>query len=595
MNVRVRGASEHNLKAIDVDLNDGLTVVSGVSGSGKTSLVFDTLYHEARRRFLEVFALGSRGLRLNPANVRDIIGLGPAVAVGQNLLNRNPNSTLATASGLHPFLRLLYARFAERRCARCGTAVAVFTEDEIVERLGALVARGQGPLDVFVPLLRGVRGSHETLLTLLVEEFGPEALRVNDEAWHAQQLDPTVPHDLEVLIARLPKGVPASDVREVVDLTTALGANALTVHVGGEQRTLSRAPVCVNCAAWFGDLEPVHFTTPCPHCRGEGCDRCGDTGMHPEAATTWWHGLRLPDLLAHSVEEARELFSESELPSTAGRLELEITRRLDALSRVGLGYIGLDRASPTLSRGEAQRVRLAIALTSRLEDMLHVLDEPTIGQHPADVAHLLPAFRALSGPVVYVEHDRVAAAAADHAIDLGPGAGHAGGRLLYSGSPAGLWEIDTPTGRYFSLRERVQVPQRRPKPERYLTVCGADLRNLDGIDVPIPLGRLTVITGVSGSGKSTLVEDVLAASLRRAPSGVTRAPILQPTPSCPMLFAISTPHLLVYPLRIFPSIARKVPARRVKVWGPSKCRCVIYPPRGFRARPATAGVFRTRY
>ena len=514
MNVRIRGASEHNLKELDVDLNDGLTVVTGVSGSGKTSLVFDTLYHEARRRFLEVFALGSTGLRLNPANVRDIIGLGPAVAVGQNLLNRNPNSTLATASGLHPFLRLLYARFAERRCARCGTAVAVFTEDEIVERLGALAARGQGPLDVFVPLLHGVRGSHETLLTLLVEEFGPEALRVNDEAWHAQQLDPAVPHDVEVLIARLPKGVPTSDVREVVDLTTALGANALTVHVGGEQRTLSRAPVCVNCAAWFGELEPVHFTTPCPHCRGEGCDRCGDTGMHPEAATAWWHGLRLPDLLAHSVEQARELFSESELPSTARRLETEITRRLDALRRVGLGYIALDRASPTLSRGEAQRVRLAVALTSRLEDMLHVLDEPTIGQHPADVAHLLPAFRALSGPVVYVEHDRVAAAAADHAIDLGPGAGHAGGRLLYSGTPAGLWEVDTPTGRYFSLRERVQVPERRPKPERYLTVRGANLRNLDGIDVPIPLGRLTVITGVSGSGKSTLVEDVLAASLK---------------------------------------------------------------------------------
>ena len=531
MNVRIRGAREHNLKEIDVDFGDGLTVVTGVSGSGKTSLVFDTLYHEARRRFLEIFALGSSGLRLTPANVRDITGLGPAVAVGQNLLNRNPHSTLATASGLHPFLRLLYARFAERRCARCGMAIAVFTEDEIVEHLGKMVARGHGQLDVSVPLVRGAMGSHETLLKLLADEFGSETLRVDDAPWREQALDPKVPHDLEVSVARLNEGVSAKDIREVVATTAALGTNALTVRASGEQRTLSRTPACVNCGSWFSELEPVHFTTPCHYCKGEGCERCGDTGMHPEAAAAWWRGLRLPDLLALSVERVRALFSGTEFPSTASRLQTEITRRMEALDKVGLGYITLDRASPTLSRGEAQRVRLAVALTSRLEDMLHVLDEPTIGQHPADVARLLPAFRALAGPVVYVEHDRVAAAAADRAIDLGPGAGHAGGRLIYAGTPAGLWEADTPTGRYFSLRERVQTPDQRPEPERFLTVRGADLRNLGGIDVPIPLERLTVITGVSGSGKSTLVEDVLVASLKgQKPIGCSaiEGPALKP-------------------------------------------------------------------
>ena len=139
MSIHIQGAGEHNLQNIVVEFGDGLTVVTGVSGSGKTSLVFDTLYHEARRRFVEIFSLGSTGLRLAPAQVQGITGLGPAIAVGQNLLNRNPNSTLATASGLHPFLRLLYARFGERHCPRCGTGLSVLTEDEIVERLMAMV------------------------------------------------------------------------------------------------------------------------------------------------------------------------------------------------------------------------------------------------------------------------------------------------------------------------------------------------------------------------------------------------------------------------------------------------------------------------
>jgi excinuclease ABC subunit A len=517
MTIRVQGANEHNLRDIDVEFGDGLTVVTGVSGSGKTSLVFDTLYHEARRRFLDVFSSGSAGLRLSPARVREITGLGPAVAVGQNLLNRNPGSTLVTASGLHPFLRLLYARFGERRCPRCGAGLSVLTEDEIVERLVNLAQRGD--VAVFAPLLRSVRGSHRTLFDLLAGEFGPQALLVDGRPWQSQPLDPAEPHDLEVEVARLGGETSAGEAREAVLMAAALGATALVIHgLSTGDVVLSRAPACVACGAWFGDLEPTHFHTACPHCGGAGCERCGGTGLHPEAAAVRWQNLRLPDLLACSVDEARALLAQAELPSTAARLQSEIARRLDALDRVGLGYITLDRSSPTLSRGEAQRVRLAVALTSRLEDMLHVLDEPTIGQHPVDVARLLPAFRELAGPVVYVEHDRMAAAVADRAIDLGPGAGSEGGRLLFAGTPAKLWRADTPTGRYFSLRERVALPEPRPAPEQFLTVRGASLRNLREIDVPIPLGRLTVITGVSGSGKSTLVEDVLVASLTQGKS-----------------------------------------------------------------------------
>ncbi len=530
MPIRIEGASENNLQNIDVEFGSGLTVVTGVSGSGKTSLVFDTLYHEARRRFLESFGTPSfnsaaGGQAMSPARVGSISGLGPAVAVGQNLLNRNPASTLATASGLHPFLRLLYARFGERHCAICGSGLALWSDDEIVERL-AVWAEEAGPVAVFAPLVRGVRGSHRTLLKLLAEQTDIGFLRVDNSLWVGEELDPRLAHSIEVEVGQMAAGSGVSAARQLLSQTEGLGVTAVVARVvqdgHPQEQVFARAPVCFQCGSWFGELEPVHFHMPCPFCEGKGCSRCAETGMHPEAAGVRWQGLRLPELLELSVTDARALFQAAEMRSE--RLRSEIDRRLEALFAVGLGYIQLNRPSPTLSRGEAQRVRLAVTLVSRLEDMLHVLDEPTVGQHATDVSRLLPVFRRLAGPVVYVEHDRIAAAVADQVIDIGPGAGSHGGRVVYSGSPAGLWKADTPSGRYFSLRERV-VPESpesgvQAAPAHFLTVRGANLRNLRQIDVPIPLGRLTVITGVSGSGKSTFVEDVLVASLEKGqPTG----------------------------------------------------------------------------
>jgi excinuclease ABC subunit A len=512
MHLEIKGAAEHNLKAVDLTIRDGLTVVTGVSGSGKTSLVFDTLYHEARRRFLDVFAGSASGLSLAPAKVESIEGLGPAVAVGQNLLNRNPGSTLATASGLHPFLRLLYARFGTRHCPSCGAPLAVRSEDEIVERLAALVAKA-GAVDVLAVLFRRARGSHRTLLSWLEGALGRSALRVDGTAWQGELLDAEAAHELEVVVARCDAEVKLAEARQAMDRAWTLGANAVTFEWGTERETVSRVAACTVCGTWLSELDPVYFHTACPYCGGEGCDRCAATGLHPEAAAVRWQELRLPELLMHSVDDAAALFTGASFSSTAARLQVEIGRRVEALQRVGLGYISLDRTAPTLSRGEAQRVRLAVALISRLEDMLHILDEPTIGQHPADVGRLLPAFRDLPGPVIYVEHDRIAAAAAEHAVDLGPGAGDQGGQVVFEGTPAALWRAGTATGRYFSLRDRVEVPASRPAPEQFVTVRGASLRNLKDVDVRIPLECLTVISGVSGSGKSTFVEDVLAPSL----------------------------------------------------------------------------------
>lgn len=520
MKIQIRGASEHNLKGIDVDIGDGLTVVTGVSGSGKTSLVFDTLHHEARRRLLQVLSTSRPGgwsQLAAPARVESISGLGPAIAVGQNRLNRNPLSMLASASGLYPFLRLLYSRLGTRRCVQCGTSLEVLSEDEVVERLLGLAARK--PLHLFAPLLHGVAGSHRTLLELLAKQFGAAALRVDGRAWQEQPLAPGQPHDLEVELGRLESPSLAARVRECVQQAAALGAQAITARGAEIEITLASAPVCAGCGTWFGQVEPKHFHLPCPYCDRRGCLHCSGTGTHPLGAAVRWQGLRLPELLARPVDEVWGIFAGWEPPAAARRLNREIGRRLDALKRVGLGYLTLDRPSPTLSRGESQRVRLAVALTSRLEDMLYVLDEPTIGQHPADVVRFLPAFRELTGPVVYVEHDLAAAAAADHVIDLGPGAGAEGGEVVFAGTPAGLWQANTPTGRHFSRRSSARVPEARPLPELFVTLRGATQHNLKEIDVAIPIARLTVITGVSGSGKSTLMEHVLVPSLK-ARSGV---------------------------------------------------------------------------
>jgi excinuclease ABC subunit A len=511
MRIRIEGAREHNLQGVNAEFGEGLTVVTGVSGSGKTSLVFDTLYHEARRRFLEVFELGSPKGRLSPAEVDSITGLVPAVAVGQNLLNRNPSSTLATASGLHPFLRLLFAHFGERTCARCRAPFSEYTEDEIVEHLAEL-ARNK-PVRISVPLLRGVSGTHRTLLAALAAKFERRQIRVDGHVWRGQKLDALRPHDIEIATAAVKQNAATAHLRELVQQAGALGVPSIVARWEGGERTLSRAPVCPSCGAWFGDLRPADFHDTCLQCRGAGCSQCHATGLPPQAAAVRWSNLLFPDLLRLSVDETLPFFSNAETSPATLRLRNEITRRLEALQRVGLGYIALDRPSPTLSRGEAQRVRLATTLISRLEDMLHVLDEPTVGQHPADVQHLLPAFRELAGPVVFVEHERTAVAGADRAIDIGPGAGRQGGQIIFDGTPSGLWHADTATGRYFSLREHVPFPEKHSTPEQFIVIRGANLRNLKGIEVPIPFQRLTVVAGVSGSGKSTLVEDVLVSSL----------------------------------------------------------------------------------
>ncbi|WP_432890725.1 ATP-binding cassette domain-containing protein [Kribbella sp. CA-245084] len=495
--VDVRGAAEHNLRDVDVAFGPGLTAVVGVSGSGKSSLAFDVVYAEARRQFLDSLALGGNSARVPAARVRRIEGLGPAVAVAQNVLNTNPASTLATSVGLHPFLRILYSRFAEVECPHCHVPVRALSAEERLTTALDLLANNDD-LDVEVAIVRGLTGSHARLLAGIRGQFAQVTVDGRPRsATSRTRLDPALPHDIVVRVATLQPGMTAAEVRATLERADALARPE--VLLGGTP--VLRAPICPQCGAWVRPLAPSAF-------RGDN-----DTSSHRIA------GVTLQELTARSVTEVLEFVQE--LESRARRIQDELLRRLRPLQELGLGYLALDRPMPTLSRGEAQRTRLAVVLSGRLEDLLHVLDEPTIGLHHNDLSRLLDAIAALPGPVLMVEHDPLAVAMADDVVEIGPGGGDGGGRLVFQGPPAELWRAGTASGIGFSGGTRRQRAQ-RPVSDDRIRITGANLRNLRAVDCEIPLGSLTVITGPSGAGKTTLTQKVLLASLRdRGPIGCT--------------------------------------------------------------------------
>ncbi|MFW9904755.1 MAG: ATP-binding cassette domain-containing protein [Candidatus Thorarchaeota archaeon] len=515
MKIQIEGANENNLQNINVEFEDGLTVVTGISGSGKSSLVFSTLYHEARRRFSEIYARGSKP-RLAPAKVHRISGLGPTIAIEQNILNRNPLSTVASASGLYPFLRIFYINYGQRRCSNCESNIRIYTEDEIIDLIAQFLK--ENPIDLIAPLVKGVKGSHRSLLQNLEAEFGREALFVDGQLYNAENLSPDQPHDIEVRLSTIKHPLSVGEVRNQIQNIAALGVNAIKINLETPDQNSLILPftnICPTCNEWIKEVKATIFNTACPFCKKKGCDRCQGTGWHPESLSITWKRKTLLDLLKLSITEVNALFKNPGLPSSADRLIFEIQRRLEALIIVGLGYVTLNRSSPTLSRGESQRVRLAIVLVSRLEDIVYVLDEPTIGLSITDVTKLLPAFKQLNGPVIFIEHDRIAAASAAQAVDLGPGAGIKGGKVVFSGSLPSLWKSNGYTGQFFSRKCKPIIPKHRSSPIQFLEIIEASQHNLQRITTSVPIGRLTVITGPSGSGKSTFVEEVLYPSLKK--------------------------------------------------------------------------------
>jgi len=561
--ISVRGAREHNLRSLDVDLPRGkFTVITGVSGSGKSTLAFDILFHEGQRRYLESLNAFARQF-VQPAarpEVDSVSGLPPTVAIEQRASRGGLKSTVATLTETYHFMRLLYVRLAVQYCPDCNVAIAPQSAAQIAAQL-ARRHRGRR-IHLLAPLVAQRKGIY-TDLARWAAARGARQLRVDGQFVPTEpfpRLKRFVEHNIELPVAELTVGA-RNDAELQRAVAAALEAGNGVLHVldgKGRASVHSSRRACPSCARGFAEPDPrlLSFNSPqgwCTECHGTGaslrdfdpeetgeeaqwlgtdragatpCPACDGARLNPVARHLRLDGRAISELTALSVDALAQFCKRLRFDARGTAIALdalaEIRSRLAFLQRVGLGYLSLDRAAPTLSGGEAQRIRLAAQLGSNLQGVCYILDEPTIGLHPRDNAVLLAALDALAGArntLLVVEHDEDTIRHADHIIDLGPGAGVRGGELIAAGTAAELSANPrSVTGAYLASPLRHSIRPRRPvtRATPALQLTGVTLHNLRSLEVRIPLGRLVVITGVSGSGKSTLARDVLYAQVRAA-------------------------------------------------------------------------------
>ncbi|HZS59458.1 MAG TPA: excinuclease ABC subunit UvrA [Gemmatimonadaceae bacterium] len=637
----IRGAREHNLRNIDVTIpRDRLTVITGLSGSGKSSLAFDTIYAEGQRRYVESLSAYARqflGLMEKP-DVDSIDGLSPAIAIEQKTAGHNPRSTVGTVTEIYDYLRLLYARVGTPHCSNCGRPVERQSAGQIADIVLGWPARTR--IEVLAPLVRGRKGEFRELFDSARKQGFVRAYVDGEliELAAPPKLNRRQNHSVSVIVDRLI--VEPKDRGRLVDsLETALRLADGLVEVSradsGETQIFSEKYGCPVCGIALPELEPRQFSfnSPfgaCPACSGLGtrrevsealilgdgsisllegvilpwgepdgylrkvilpglakrfkfdlntpwgklpdsvkhallygtsgtdaakwegiianiqrrhdetesdtvrmelaqymvavpCSACGGRRLKPESLAVTIGEKNVGEVTEFSVADADRFFDALALRQTeiAGPILKEIRERLRFLVDVGLDYLTLNRSAESLSGGEAQRIRLATQIGSRLVGVLYILDEPSIGLHQRDNARLLATLarlRDLGNSVIVVEHDEETMRAADYLLDLGPGAGKHGGLIVAEGSIADVMNNpDSLTGKYLSGVVQIPVPEVRREldPKRVLRIAGAREHNLRDITVDIPLGCFVAVTGVSGSGKSTLVEDILHRTLAR--------------------------------------------------------------------------------
>ena len=557
--VVIHNAREHNLRGIDVEIpHEKFTVLTGVSGSGKSTLAFDILFNEGQRRYLESLNAYARQF-VQPASrpeVDAIFGIPPTVAIEQRTSRGGRKSTVATLTEVYHFLRLLYVKLGTQYCPDCDVPIEPQSPESILSRLQES-HRGR-KVTLLAPLISARKGFYTDLAKWAAAK-GYTQLRVDGELTPVKpwpRLDRFKEHSIELPVATLTVG-PTTEGELRAALTTALEFGKGVVHAlpAGARApvVLSTRRACPSCGTSFAELDPrlLSFNSKhgwCEDCYGTGlvlpgldeestgeeaslapssepgeqaptCESCDGERLNPIARHLRFRDRSIATLTAEPVGRAADFLGKLELSgreAAIGRdLLAELTARLGFLERVGLGYLQLDRAAPTLSGGEAQRIRLAAQLGSNLKGVCYVLDEPTIGLHPRDNRILLDALAELAAhhnTLVVVEHDEDTIRRADHVIDLGPGAGVRGGEVVAAGTVQDL--IDNPrslTGRFLSTPLRHPRTARRPVETRTpsIRIGGATLHNLHDIEARIPLDRLVVVTGVSGSGKSTLARDLL--------------------------------------------------------------------------------------
>ena len=550
--ISLRGARQHNLRNIDVDIpRHQLVVLTGLSGSGKSTLAFDTLYAEGQRRYVESLSTYARQFleRLGKPDVDTIEGLSPAIAIEQRTAGHNPRSTVGTVTEVYDYLRLLYARIGEPNCHLCGHRIASQSVDQMVDRI-ANAARNTRII-IFAPLVQNQPGSQKALINKLKRD-GFTRTRANGEV---RDLDSMVPlsenenHSIDVMIDRLvQKDGLRNRLTDSLELAMSLSEGRVLVDLyapgteDADSLQFSENAACPSCGISYPDFEPAHFSfnSPhgaCPACGGLGkaalpdpdsvhqaCPACNGARLKPESRSVKIEGHAIHEVAGLAIDQAlcffRRLRLEGKKALVAEKIVRKIRERLEFLKDVGVAYLTLDRAVHTLSGGESQRIRLATQIGAKLTGVLYVLDEPSIGLHPRDnekLLRILKRMRDLGNTLLVVEHDPETILAADHVIDMGPGAGAHGGRIVFTGDPQALaLSDDSLTGRYLSGRLSIPVPaQRRPGMDKSISLVGACHNNLKKITVDFPLGCLICVTGVSGSGKSSLIIETLYNALCR--------------------------------------------------------------------------------
>jgi excinuclease ABC subunit A len=626
----IRGAKAHNLKNIDVEIpRNRLVVITGLSGSGKSSLAFDTIYAEGQRRYVESLSAYARQFldQMEKPDVELIEGLSPAISIDQRTVIKNPRSTVGTVTEVYDYLRLLFARIGKPYCFECGKEISSQTIQQIADQI---MAHSLGErLALLAPIVRGKKGEYRRELENLRKEgfirvkIDGELRDLSDEI----HLDRNKKHDIDVVIDRMvvKEGV-QSRLTDSLELVSKLADGIIKVIMGDSREvTFSQRFACIDCGTSYPEITPrmFSFNSPygaCPACNGLGtkmyfdpdlivpdknlsvlegailpwtkkiptpldsmarakgvdlrapfkdlpeefqrvflygddgvegvipelerkyhevrweefreemerfmssspCPSCGGARLRTEALFIKIGDISLADIVKLSVKDLLRYFesitlSKRDMEIARGILK-EITERLRFMVDVGLDYLSLDRTVTTLSGGEAQRIRLATQIGSSLVGVLYILDEPSIGLHQRDNIRLLNTLKGLrdmGNTVIVVEHDEETIRSADYVIDMGPGAGVHGGKVIFSGTPRDISKSrESITGRYLSGDLSIPIPKkRRNAGGSVLVIKGARANNLKNIEVRIPLGLFTCVTGVSGSGKSTLVIDTLYRAL----------------------------------------------------------------------------------
>jgi excinuclease ABC subunit A len=542
--IKIKKAAQHNLKNIDVNLpRNKMIVITGPSGSGKSSLAFDTLFAEGQRRYIECLSTYARQYieQMEKPEVESIQGISPSISIDQRTVSTNPRSTVGTVTEVYDFFRLLFARVGLPHCPRCGREVSSQTPTQILEKISQT---NQGlAIKILSPLVKGRRGEYVKLFERMRKK-GFLRIRV-DGRFHALENDirlvKTKKHHIELLVDEISVSEKSKTrLKEAVETALEMSeGDLILIDPEGNEVLYSLSLLCPYCETSLPELEPrsFSFNSPygaCPHCHGIGfrtvtdrrgkvqvgdevCSFCEGSRLRKESLAVKIGDRNIYELscypIARLINEIRGFEFEGGLNLVAAKIIKEIHSRLHVMDRLGMSYLHLARTTSSLSGGEARRIRLAAQVGIHLRGVLYVMDEPTIGLHQKDNQRLISLLREIrdqGNSVVVVEHDEQTIRSADYILDLGPGAGEKGGEKVAEGDFKNMVScFDSLTSKYLKHEKSIPVPEKRRTSEKWITVKNASEHNLKNIDVGFPVSAFTVVTGISGSGKSTLVYDIL--------------------------------------------------------------------------------------